>query len=83
MVLHDNKGVSSYRVFCRRTPLQGLSALRARSRVRMTLKYDSQRACPRLFSSPNLKRQVNIVEICKSLDEKGLTMSEAVPLWIW
>ncbi len=31
----------------------------------------------------NLKRQLNIVEICKRLDEKGSTKSEAYPLWIW
>ena len=30
-----------------------------------------------------LKRQLNLVEICKSLDEKGLTKNEAYPLWIW
>ncbi len=29
------------------------------------------------------KRQLNLVEICKSLDEKGLTKNEAYPLWIW
>ncbi len=30
-----------------------------------------------------LKRLLNSVEICKRLDEKGLTKSEANPLWIW
>ncbi len=29
------------------------------------------------------KRQLNIVEICNSLKEKGLTRREASPLWIW
>ncbi len=29
------------------------------------------------------KRQLNLVEIWQSLDEKGLTKSEAYPLWIW
>ena len=32
---------------------------------------------------PTLKRQLNLEEICKSLDEKGLTKREAHPWWIW
>ncbi len=30
-----------------------------------------------------LKRRLNIVGICKSLDGKGLTKKEAYPLWSW
>ncbi len=30
-----------------------------------------------------LKRQLNLVEICKSLAEKGLRKREAYPWWIW
>ncbi len=30
-----------------------------------------------------LKRHLNLGEICKSLDQKILTKSEAFPVWIW
>ncbi len=30
-----------------------------------------------------LELQMNTVQICRSLDEKGLTKSELYPLWIW
>ncbi len=30
-----------------------------------------------------LKLQLNLVKICRSLDEEGLAKSEAYPLWIW
>ncbi len=29
----------------------------------------------------SLKRQLNFLEICRSLDEKGLTKREAYPWW--
>ena len=34
-------------------------------------------------SGSALNRQLSLVEICESLDERGLTKREAYPLWIW
>ena len=35
------------------------------------------------MASATSKRLLSMAQICKSLDEKALTESEAYPLWIW